>query len=134
MNIPQQQKPRNADIDMVPMINFAFLLLIFVILAGSISRGGALTVHPPLSTAETHGAAEAGALAMAADGGLLLAGEAVSGEELATRAARWREQHQGAALQLRADAALPATRVLEVLETLRASGIAQVSLLTLHAP
>ena len=130
MNIPVQQKPKNNDIDMVPMINFVFLLLIFFILSGSLTNGSPLPVLPPKSEALTASDASSNVLTLSADGRLALGNEVMSDAQLAERAGQWRAEHIGEILQLKADAQAPATRVVEVMETLRSAGVERVSLLT----
>lgn len=130
MKIPQPEKVRSTDIDMVPMINFAFLLLIFFMLTGSIASGDALGVHPPASVVETNTGDSPHVLLVAADGRLQLAGQPLNLPQLGEAATAWRAQHIGELLQVKADATAGAARVVEVFEILRAAGIERVSLLT----
>lgn len=130
MKLPAPPRESRIDIDMVPMINFAFLLLIFFMLTGTVASGELLNIKPPLSA--TQSAAEPGAnvLLMSADGQVVLGRNAFKPEELEAQVRQWRAEHIGELLQVKADAELPATQVVKVLETLRAAGIEKVSLLT----
>lgn len=115
---------------MVPMINFAFLLLIFVMLVGAMAAPDPLVVHPPRSSAE--GAVDAALefVAIDARGQVAFGGALLPPEELVLRARRWRETAGARPLLVKADAEAEAERVVLVLETLRAAGITRVSLLT----
>ncbi|MGQ0619097.1 MAG: ExbD/TolR family protein [Panacagrimonas sp.] len=135
MKIPLRTRPRSGDIDMVPMINFAFLLLIFFLLVGRIAPAEALRVEPPqaLEPLDSGGAGEP-ALLMDAEGRLAWGSEAITADELASRAAAWAEVHPDAALSLKADAATDAARVILLLEQLRDAGVIRVRLQTIAPP
>jgi len=112
MKVPSPKRATRSDIDMVPMINFAFLLLIFFMLAGTLVPAQKMPIDPPRS-----------ALSTPADpsGNVLL--------ELPARIALWRKEHPQEPLRVKADAAVDATHVIQLLQSLRASGIEHVSLL-----
>lgn len=111
MKLPQPQR-RDRGEPIAPLINVVFLLLIFFLMAATLAPPEPLEVTPPRSVSE---AEQAGgmALVIAADGTLAygdLRGEAVFGA-------------LGAGpLTVRADAALPAARLVGVLGRLRAAG------------
>lgn len=126
-------KPRRgtgADIDMVPMINFAFLLLIFVMLVGAISAPDVLGVRPPQSSAEAAVDAALDVVAIDAEGRVAFGGEILQPDTLVLRVQQWRQTAGERPLLVKADAGAEAERVVLVLETLRAAGVARVSLLT----
>lgn len=130
MKITREQRPRRSDIDMVPMINFAFLLLIFFMLAGNFTGSGPLPVQVPRSQALTGADPAAQVLILAADGQIALNQEFLANAQLAERAAQWHAQYPGEPLQIKADAGIAASRVVDILETLRGAGIEHVLLLT----
>lgn len=126
-------RPRaSATIDMVPMINFAFLLLIFVILVGAIAAPDALKVQPPRSLAQATLRPEPDTLVVDAEGQLAFEGERVAAEALLVRVQNWRADAGDRALIVKADAGVEAERLVVILEVLRAAGVARAQLLTLQ--
>lgn len=133
MKIPGGRRVARTDIDMVPMINFAFLLLIFFMLVGTLSPRELFSVRPPYTDAK-NAAADDGSrvLIVTADGLFALGSEPLSEADLPARLVRWAQERPGEVIQVKADAGLDAARVVEVLETLRSAGIARVTLLAIH--
>jgi len=129
MKLPKAKRPARTDIDMVPMINFAFLLLIFFMLAGTLVPAQKLPIDPPRSVLATPADPSGNVLLVTADGRIGFAGELLPEAELPARIAQWRKEHPQEALRIKADAAVDAARVIQLLQGLRASGIEHVSLL-----
>lgn len=124
-------KPRAIGaFDMVPMINFAFLLLIFVILSGVIAAPDVLSAHPPRSAAQAALDAARDTLVIDAEGRIGFGGEIVEPDLLLTRAQAWQQGAGERALIVKADAGADAERVVMILEVLRAAGVVRASLLT----
>lgn len=124
-------KPRAArsDIDMVPMINFAFLLLIFFMLAGTLVPAQKMPVDPPRSAQAAPADPSGNVLIVTADGRVGFSGELLADAELPARITEWRKQHPKEPLRVKADAAVDAVRVIQLLQSLRTAGIEHVSLL-----
>ncbi|MGH8505468.1 MAG: ExbD/TolR family protein [Stenotrophobium sp.] len=129
MKLPRPTRTANIGLDMVPMINFAFLLLIFFVLTGSQTAPQQAPVQPPQSQQAPAGQPDANALWMAADGRVAFAGAWLSDDQLAAKVRAWRMAHPQTTLQLQADAHADAARVVTVLQHLRASGVTEVSIL-----
>ena len=129
MNIPKTGRAARYDIDMVPMINFAFLLLIFFMLAGTLVPAQKMPVDPPRSALATPADPSGNVLLVTADGRVGFAGEVLAPADLPARIASWRKQHPQEPLRVKADAAVDALRVIQLLQDLRAAGIEHVSLL-----
>lgn len=130
MKIPQRTRRRSSDIDMVPMINFAFLLLIFFMLIGRLKPAEALRIDPPRSLAPLDPQAGEAALLMDAEGRLAWGSQIVAEDGLSSRIAAWAGAHPDSALPLKADARVDAARVIALLETLRDAGVPRIKLLT----
>ena len=130
MKLPLPPRPRRSDIDMVPMINFAFLLLIFFMLAGTLAPAQKLPVHPPDSVTAAAADPSGDVLVFAADGRTAFAEGIVPRAELPARIRRWLQQHPHQTLRVKADAAADAAEVIGVLQLLRAAGVEHISLLT----
>ncbi len=124
---PQRQP---GTIDMVPMINFAFLLLIFVILVGAIAAPDLLPVQPPRSSAQTQQNPEPDVLVIDAGGRIAFAGDVMEPDALLPRAQQWQATAGDRALIVKADANADAERVVVILEVLRAAGVVRAKLLT----
>lgn len=129
MKLPVSRRPARFDIDMVPMINFAFLLLIFFMLAGTLVPAQKVPIDPPRSTLATPADPSGNVLLLAADGQVGFAGEWLPEAALPARIAQWRKDHPQEALRVKADAAVDAARVIRLLQNLRTAGIERVSLL-----
>ncbi|PTU32644.1 ExbD/TolR family protein [Stenotrophobium rhamnosiphilum] len=129
MKLPVPKREKRTDIDMVPMINFAFLLLIFFMLAGTLVPAQKNPIDPPRSTLATPADPSGNVLLIASDGRVGFGTELLPESELPTRIAEWRKEHPQESLRVKADAAVDATRVINILQRLRASGIEHVSLL-----
>lgn len=131
MKIPLPQRRSRTDIDMVPMINFAFLLLIFFLLVGRFGPQDVFKVTPP-RTAMTSVEPAAGdpVLLFAADGALAFGGSRVEAAALPAALRAWRASHPQQALSLKADADADASRLVDLLELLRSAGVSEVRLLT----
>lgn len=130
MKIRGQKKRVPGAIDMVPMINFAFLLLIFVILSGVIAAPDVLAVRPPRSAAQTALEAARDTLVIDAQGRIGFGGDIIEPDALLARARDWQQNAGDRALIVKADAGAEAQRVVMILEVLRAAGVARASLLT----
>ena len=129
MKLRATARPARTDIDMVPMINFAFLLLIFFMLAGTLTAADRTPVEPPRSSVAAPADPTGEVLLLTADGRAGFAGELLPESALPPRIAQWLAQHPGQVLRVKADASVDAARVVRVLQTLRAVGIERVSLL-----
>ncbi|RMG10787.1 MAG: biopolymer transporter ExbD [Deltaproteobacteria bacterium] len=122
------EEPR---IEITPLIDVVFLLLIFFLLTTTFVAERTLDVDLPEGAAE--GEAEAGArvvVAVAADGGLYLGQESV---DLATLSERFRKAHEedpDTALVLKADRAAQHGQVVRVMEAARAAGLTHLTILT----
>lgn len=113
--------PRARPDSVVPMINVAFLLLVFFLMTAVIAPPDPVEVTPPLAGAEAADPVSA-TLVVTADGTLALGelrGEAVF---LAVPAGR---------LRIRADAGLDGAELARLIARLAAAGATQVDLVTL---
>lgn len=115
---------------LIPLINIVFLLLIFFMVAGTFMNPDPLGVEPPASDSEHPATLELATLSVAADGRLALDGEAFDPDELRTRVAALLEQGEG--LTIRADANLPASRLLPLLRELEAAGLERSTVVTVQ--
>jgi biopolymer transport protein ExbD len=88
-----------------------------------------MPIDPPRSALATPADPTGNVLLVAADGRVGFAGELLPQTELPARIAQWHKEHPQESLRVKADAAVDASRVIELLQSLRAAGIEHVSLL-----
>ena len=128
---PGDAAGRRIDDKIIPMINVIFLLLMFFLIVGNISKLVNEEVVPPRSSTNTVTTAADTDWVLARDGRLFVAGEAVSLAEFAARL-----EHPAAPLPrtvvLRADAAARSGALLPLMDLLRDHGVARISLVTIN--
>lgn len=127
---PQKRSQRNED-SILPLINIVFLLLIFFMLAGSVQILPPFDLTPPETAHADREDVTPDLLSIAADGRMAFGSSPVQADELLARLGGWNPAQP---LQVEADAALPVKDLTKILTDLRAAGVAQVRLLTLHNP
>jgi biopolymer transport protein ExbD len=128
----------SMDNALIPLINIVFLMLIFFMLAGSITAPDALPVEPPLSRQGKSVEDDPIALLLGRDGRIALNGQVVSPDALDARLTELLAARPTAgaastaasrpALQLKADAAVDVGALRELMSRLRALGVARVQL------
>lgn len=119
----------SPDDKIIPMINVIFLLLMFFLIAGNLTRVFDEELRTPESRSDAR-AAEEPELLMGVDGSLRLDGVALSIEELPARLAG--ADPAPAAVRLRGDARVNAAALLPVLQALRRAGVERVAIVTLR--
>lgn len=126
---PRHTYRQNDDDRVLPLVNVVFLLLIFFMIAGQLTRAERFNVEPPESQNRQAEERRVHTLEVAPDGRLALDGEGLDEAALASRAAKLREAGEGEAIRLKADGASEARRVVEVMAILRDAGIERVDLI-----
>lgn len=130
----QRQQQRDEDANVLPLINVVFLLLIFFMLVGRMASLEELEVQPPESVSEDPMAAGDVRVAVAADGSILLGGEAVSADVLLGRIEERLAEEPGMQLSLMGDAAADSRELVTLMERLRATGVERIQLVTVQPP
>lgn len=131
--------PRKLEDNLLPMINVIFLLLIFFLLAAHLTQPEPFAVTPPKAEAQAE-AAGAFTLHVAADGRIGFH-DATGDPALAALAAA-RADHCATAectlvpptLTIRADAALPATRLASLMPRFAGLGFTHMELVATAGP
>ena len=126
---PDEPQVRHLDDKIIPMINVIFLLLIFFLIAGSLTELEREGVRPPRSeTAPVSGGSENEWL-LRADGVIIADGRQYSLEQFREWLSR-----PGAAVprsqQVRADAGARAEQLLPLMQMLRERGVERLALVT----
>ena len=124
-------RPRNDDDRILPLINVVFLLMIFFMLAGRISALDPFQVEPPHSASAGSNEHQETIILVGADGRLAIDGQVLDQEGFADAIAAWAEANEGGRVRLKADGHAEATKVVEVMETMRKAGVEKLRLMTL---
>lgn len=127
----EDRRPDKSEERILPLINVVFLLLIFFMIAGSLSSSEPFEVEPPRSAQAAGTELEPLRLVVGFDGNLALEGETLPRAELFARLKQHLKDNPQLKLQLKADGRIPGNRLVLLLEELRAAGVEKLRLLTL---
>lgn len=116
--------------NIVPLINIVFLLLIFFMLTGHLVAPEPFDIDPPESHSEADSGEKLAMVLVSKDGRVALDGEELDRSALSEAVAEKLRSTPDLVLQLKADGNADAGEVVSVMETLRAAGIAKLTLLT----
>jgi len=125
LNFGQTGQSDVPEIDLTPLINIVFLMLVFFMLAGSLKPGS--DVEAASMSSDTLIEEDSLLIEINRDGVLLLSGEAVTEEELlkALVPARMAERK----IAVKPDARLAASELLALSDTLRKAGLTSMTLI-----
>lgn len=122
-----ERRARGAAI--LPLINVVFLLLMFIVLAGVVRSPDPFTLSPPQATeGQQADATDPEATLYVAQSGEIRFRGVTSEADAFVAIARLAAAGELDALTLRADANVPAPRIVKLVEALRLTGITQVQL------
>lgn len=126
----RQVSTTNYSENILPLVNVVFLLLIFFMLAGAFSKPDLFDVVVP--SAENDNAADRKVLTilMNENGEIALDQSILSEEELIKTISNEIESGSLVQLQLKADANMNATRLIDVMELLSGTELSSIHLLT----
>ncbi len=127
----QFPKSRSASDDekLMPLINVVFLLLIFFMLAGHITKFEPFVTNPPESASDAMAYDDENIVYVGADGQLALNGNIMSPEALIQALEQGSAVH---AVHIKADGQVESSRVIDLMERLRRIGVQQINLLTVR--
>lgn len=128
-------RPQTSNDDnLIPLINVVFLMLIFFMVAGQISKSDAIKIDPPFSANENKGGdIEPVTLLVPAAGDIYLQDEAVAREQITERLNQLfalAEDPEQFSVLVKVDANLPVEELQTVLRQIKAAGLLKVSLAT----
>lgn len=128
MKIPRPAL-RRTRIDIVPLIDVMFLLLVFFIYAMlSMAVHRALPIRLPTSSTAAVDMASQAAITITSDGGLFLDKAPVTEDTLPLVLQQRRQEKPDVGVQLFADQTVPTQRLIAVLDMVRKAGVTQVSI------
>ena len=128
MKLPQKEN-RLPEENVIPLINIVFLLLIFFMMAGIITRPDPFEVTPPPSVSPEEVHPDELVILLGPDGDIALNAEQTSLEGLPAALSVWEGELSAIVVQIKADGAAGSGRLLDVLDALREAGADQVVLL-----
>lgn len=122
-------RPRERPENVVALINIVFLLLIFLLLAGTIAPQSSLRVTPPEAGAGDPAQEDRADLVIAADGRIAYFGEIVDRAALDGLVRAAAAGTPEFALTVLADREAEAADVLDIMAGLRKAGVARIELM-----
>lgn len=130
MRLKRPKPAGDSEANLIPLINVVFLLLIFFMLAGRLAPNDQVALDPPRSDSPQGARATSLVVLIDRAGRIRLNGELLDDTRLTERIAEILADGP-LRIQIKADAALDALRLVALLEQLRAAGAEEVDLLTL---
>lgn len=124
----------NRDDNLIPLINVVFLMLIFFMVAGNISRSDAIHINPPASLSEKAAAVQTPMIILLSSAGAIYMDDMqLDASQLKDRIASTLDKSQdpqALSVLLKVDAATPVELLLQTLGQIKAAGMLKVSLAT----
>ena len=132
MNFKGHGRRDDVSLDMTPLIDVVFLLLIFFMLTASFTQAQRLKVELPKAE---HGEAvkdpaKDWVIEIDAQGNYALNGEALAGDQLTLRLRELPERTDDTVILIRADAKTEHQAVVQALDAARAAGLLHIGLAT----
>jgi len=132
MNLRGNKKRSDLLIDLTPMIDVVFLMLIFFMVSTSFTANNSLKLELPQSKAQAANKEEQQVtVSINADGRLFVQDEAVEDGDLRRRVLNISKGNPNMRVVLRADAEAKHKRVVYVLDTIRELGMGKVGIATM---
>ena len=126
----RRQSKRQRDevqIDMTPMLDIVFIMLIFFIVTTSFVREAGLEVHRPQASQAKAQKSSSIMLAIGAQGQIFLDRKQIDVERVQATIARLLAEQPDASLVVQADERVPHGKVVRVMDEAKAAGIANIA-------
>ena len=124
-------KRKFKSIDLLPLINVVFLLILFVLIAGRPTTDHPREIEVALSTQENQYVAAPFSVRLGADDKFYLTGEvSKSLAEIAVRVAETRAGEQGLAVELIADRRAHAAALMDFRQAMAKAGVGEIRIKT----
>lgn len=130
MMFDTETRPRPDGERVLPLINVVFLLLIFFMLAGSLTANDPFPVDPPGSSSEAPAEQRETVILVGADGSLALDGRRLDPGALEAELSARADTGTLGPVWLKGDGAADALDILALLERLKSAGVDEITLLT----
>jgi biopolymer transport protein ExbD len=127
---PQQENQLYDDINITPMLDLAYVLLVtFIILTTAAVQG--VRVHSPLTQAANNlGKPQTRAITVTADGSIFLDAYPVSMDQLRSSLAQYKAANPNLPVVLKGDADTQYQKIMDVLELAKSLDITEIGLVT----
>ena len=116
-----------AAIDLTPMLDIVFIMLIFFIVTTSFVREAGLEVHRPQASQAKAQKSSSIMLAIGAQGQIFLDRKQIDVERVQATIARLLAEQPDASLVIQADERVPHGKVVRVMDEAKAAGIANIA-------
>lgn len=123
----EKQSERRVTLDMSPMMDIVFLLLIFFLVTSTFLPDSGMDLELPESTTATPSEMAPTMISVAEDGAVQLNGEAITVAELQQRVAALPEADRQK-ITVRADARVDYGIIVRIIDALRNAGVSGLSL------
>ena len=123
----EKQSERRVTLDMSPLMDIVFLLLIFFLVTTTFLPDAGMDLELPESTTATQSEVAPTVISVAADGAVQLDGESVSVEDLERAIAALPEEERRK-ITVRADSRVDYGVVVQIIDALRNAGVDGLSL------
>jgi biopolymer transport protein ExbD len=133
MQVQAENQPYD-EINVTPMLDLAYVLLVVFIILTTASVQGVKVVSPETSAAENLARPQTRAITITADGSVFLDAYPVTLEQLQVQLAAYKAANPALPVVLKGDAAAPYDKVMQVLEVAKALDITELGLVTKRAP
>lgn len=131
MHFPDR-RPDQTEERILPLINVVFLLLIFFMIAGSLSVTDAFEIDAPVSRTTAEHEPESLMILLGQDGQLALDNKLINEVMLLEQLSIALKDKPARAITLKADQRLPANQLVRFTQALHAVGVKKLRLLTLQ--
>ena len=132
MKLPRE-KPKRELINITPLIDVVFILLVFFMLAGSIEPEDAFAVTPTASSSDTRGDVQDLVVLVGEDGDIAINDRAIARDSLESEVREILTNRPEVLIQLKPDSSAEAKDVIGVMEDIRNGGASYIVLLTVGA-
>lgn len=126
----QRRKKARLDLNLLPMINVVFLLLIFFMVAGRVEKIDIFEVEPPISSTSRERTSYNSVVYLHQDGRIAVNDDVVEKDNLPTIIATLYIDNPTQEITVKSDAEVPAENLLYVMNVIESSGGQNVSLIT----
>ena len=129
MRLPRERKAREL-VNITPLIDVVFILLVFFMLAGTIEPADPFPVSPAASASEIRGDVQDFVILIDADGQVAIDDRPLAEGQLTAAVHDALTANPGALIQIKPDADAEAAEVIRLMEKIRDAGAAYLVLLT----
>ena len=123
-----KRKADEAVIDMTPMLDVVFIMLIFFIVTTSFIKEAGVEIEHPIAGSTVKKPKASLLIGVTAKGDIWIAKEKVKPEAVRSAVAKIRQENPEGAVVIQADVKAKAGIVLQVLDAVKAAGVADVSI------